>query len=345
MNVDFDWPVIGHDRIRDFLQKSLLTGTLSHAYLFSGPKHTGKTFMAKLLAKSVFCENFKKHLAGKIISGEKIPCGRCKSCEQFEKGLYADFFVVERPISEKTGKMKSTIPIAEIRSLQERINKRSFLNSYKVVIIPEAEFLSQESGNSLLKTLEEPSAGTIIILVSSSKELLLPTILSRCQLLQFLPLSKENIYDYLVEGGAGRTLAAEVAGASFGRPTVAMKLFNDKDALREMISATRELLDAFSQDTLKKFKLAEKMAKDSPDHVVASLGNLSGLARDILLMKLGLTDLLAFRSLEKELRDIHVRVSEDSLIKFLENLEKTRRYIKQKVHPRVALENLFLGEL
>ena len=91
-------------------------------------------------------------------------------------------------MNEKTNSRKSVISVSQIRELQEKINKRAFLNSYKIVIIPEAECLNQESGNALLKTLEEPTAKTVIILIATSKENVLPTIISRCQKFKFLPV-------------------------------------------------------------------------------------------------------------------------------------------------------------
>jgi len=198
--INFDWPIVGHDKIKGFLQTTIRNNVLSHAFIFEGPAQVGKTLTAKLFANSIVCDGFENLKEEKVT----LPCHRCDACRQFSKNMHPDFYVLEREINEKTGVKKNFITVAQIRALQEKINKRAFLNSYKIVLIPEAQYLNQEASNCLLKTLEEPAARTIMILITPNRDALLPTIQSRCQVLKFLPIIKERIYEYLLAQGANK---------------------------------------------------------------------------------------------------------------------------------------------
>lgn len=343
---DFNWPIIGHKRIKQFLQTGIIKNSLAHAYLFYGPRQVGKTLTAKLLAKSILCENYSSYLGVNRASSEKIvlPCGECNACRQFDKNIYADFYLVEREINEKTGKKKDVIAVSQIRELLEKVSRRAFLNSYKIVLIPEAEALNKEAGNCLLKTLEEPAPRTIIILIGLNKNLLLPTILSRCQILKFLPVKETEIYQYLLDRGANRSEAKELSAIAYGRPTVAMKFFTDQTALSEYKRDNTQLLDVLRAGAAAKFKWAESVTKKNEglDELTATLNQLSGLARDLLLINCYKSELMSNQYLEEKLSGLSGYYSPERLAAFLGRIEETKALIGKNINPRLALESLLL---
>ena len=355
-DIKFNWGLVGHGNIQKYLQTAIVNLHPSHAYVFYGPGKVGKTFLAKNIAQTVLCDEYRK--MGSLDSAVKVnpaelPCGRCDACRQFAKGMHPDLYTVEREVSEKTGKKKSVIAVGQIRDLLEKISQRAFLNSYKVVIIPEAQALSQEASNCLLKTLEEPAPRTIIFLITTNKNLLLPTILSRSQLFKFLPVPSDAVYEYLVAEGAGRDEARELARISRGRPTIARQFLKDKAKFDEYKNNTQGLLKVIVNRPLDRLKTIEKMfvedkglpaqpARAGGDAALKNLDALAGLIRDAMLAKLGRPDLMANYFVSNELNDLGQRAPSGWFCGFLRRIENARAMIQGNVSPRLVMENLFL---
>src|SRR3989338_2156727 len=285
--LEFNWSIIGHESVKSFLWTSVRNQSLSHAYLFHGPEKVGKTLTAKLFAQTILCDNYKRFSFNGHHQSLRVPCGTCPSCSQFDKKIHLDFHIIERANNEKNGKKKRQISVLQIRELTDKISRRSFKNSYKIIIVPEAHLLNEEASNCLLKNLEEPSPRTVFILISLSKELVLPTILSRCQQLKFLAVKREEIYDYLLKQGANHMDALELAAASAGRPTVAMGFFRHGDEFDEHKLNARFWWDFLLAKASDRFRLIEKMIEDEEgtDELFDRLDQLSGLARDLWLVK------------------------------------------------------------
>lgn len=160
--------LIGQEHIVKTLTNSLKMGTISHAYLFAGPKGTGKTTIARLLAKAVNCQNRKNK--------EFEPCNKCKACQGIIKAQSLDLIEIDAA---------SNRGIDEIRELRQGIKFSPTQLKYKVFIIDEVHMLTREAFNALLKTLEEPPEHAIFILATTELHKVLPTIVSRCQFFQF----------------------------------------------------------------------------------------------------------------------------------------------------------------
>ena len=340
----YNWPIIGHQNIKDFLQTAIRNQSMAQSFLFSGPSKVGKTLTAKYFAKSLLCEEYKRYQSGESIKAI-VPCGQCSACQQFDKKTYADLYFVEREVNEKTEKKKAVISVGQIRELIEKISKRSFLNSYKIVIIPEAESMTVEASNCLLKTLEEPSSQTIIILITKSQEQILPTILSRCQKFNFLPVTRDNIYDYLIQQGAGRDEAIQLAKMSVGRPTVAMKMYEKKDNWQDYQTQAKELLQVMCASADEKFKFIEKFAKKSKENreYVLLLNQLSSLARDLLMQRIYKKELISNAYLMNEFEAAQKKYSWSGLQSWCRELEEAKDLIYKNINGRLLLENLLLN--
>ena len=169
--------VAGQQHIVKTIRNALTTGKIAHAYLFAGPRGTGKTTMAKLLAKALNCEH-----------GVGCQCNECKNCQAINEGSHPD--VLEIDAASNNG-------VDEIRDLIDRVKYGTILGKYKVYIIDEVHMMTAGAFNALLKTLEEPPEHVIFILATTEPHKILPTILSRCQRYDFSKVSDSDIRERL----------------------------------------------------------------------------------------------------------------------------------------------------
>ncbi len=169
--------MIGHKKQWEFLKKKLELNQLSHAYLFTGSDGIGKKTFGIELVKLLNC-----------LSGSNKPCQKCANCQMIEKNAFPDLLIVKSVNSTssiKNEKDSLEIDIAQARDAQKFLSYKSYFGLYKAVIIDNAERMNQEAQSCFLKTLEEPKGKTLLILISSKPDILLPTIFSRCQILKF----------------------------------------------------------------------------------------------------------------------------------------------------------------
>jgi len=172
--------IVGQDHVKKVLTNALKMGRVAHAYIFAGPRGTGKTTTARILAKSLNCESRK----------DAEPCNRCQSCLAIDEGAFMD--VVELDAASNRG-------IDEIRRIREAAGYRPIEGKYKVYIIDEVHMLTKEAFNALLKTLEEPPEHVVFVLATTNLEKVPPTIVSRCQVLEFKNLPENLIFERLKE--------------------------------------------------------------------------------------------------------------------------------------------------
>ncbi|OGZ70687.1 MAG: hypothetical protein A2904_01870 [Candidatus Staskawiczbacteria bacterium RIFCSPLOWO2_01_FULL_33_9] len=165
--------IAGHKKQWNFLKNKFESGQLAHAYLFSGEEKLGKRTLSKEFVKLINCQ-----------SSLQKPCGICKNCKDIEKENHLDILMVNKKDD------KQEIEISQIREALSFLSYKSYYGGYKTVVIENAEKMNQEAQGCLLKTLEEPKGKTIIILIASHHELLLPTIFSRCQTISFFQTEK-----------------------------------------------------------------------------------------------------------------------------------------------------------
>ena len=311
--------VAGQEHIVKTLQNALATGKLAHAYLFAGPRGTGKTTMAKLLAKALNCDEGIGH-----------QCNECKNCKAIIEGTHPD--VLELDAASNNG-------VDEIRELIDKVKYGTILGRYKVYIIDEVHMLSTGAFNALLKTLEEPPEHVIFILATTEPHKILPTILSRCQRYDFTKLSDKDIKNRLKS-------VLEKEGVAYNDEAIDIIISLADGGMRDALSILDQVL-AYSgnkldvQDILDIFALEskeEKMGllnaiinKDVTDVLsrinrYVSLGtDIKRLTDDLLLI---LKDILIYQSSrnidcleilnEEEARDFFNRLDIDETLKMID---------------------------
>src|SRR5262245_35512401 len=182
--------VQGQPRAVEALKSALKNGSLHHAYLFAGPEGVGKELAARAFAQALLCP--ERPLEG---------CGSCDACGRVLRGNHPDLCFlmseeaqIERKLSGRSdfeGTPSRELRVEQVRKLQERLAYRPLEGTRKVAIVVSAHLMNEKAQNAFLKTLEEPPAGAIIILVASNADTLLPTVRSRCSRVHFVPLPVE----------------------------------------------------------------------------------------------------------------------------------------------------------
>jgi DNA polymerase-3 subunit gamma/tau len=210
--------VINQEHIVKTLTNAISSGLISHAYLFSGPRGTGKTTLARLLAKAVNCQGRKED------SFE--PCNKCSSCLEIMENRAMD--LIEIDAASHRG-------IDEIRDLKEGIRFAPTKSKYKVFIIDESHQLTKEAANALLKTLEEPPAHAIFVLATTEIHKMIPTIISRCQRFDFRKLTSPEIIKRL-------EIIVETEGAKIEQPALELIALNAGGSVRDAESLLDQVL-------------------------------------------------------------------------------------------------------
>ena len=222
----------------NLLTQALRKKRLSHAYLFTGPKGVGKETTAWAFLFHLFCEKDKEN-----------PCGECRACKKIEKEIHPDIYILFPE--------KREITIGQIREVIDFLKYRALEAEYKVILVKEAEKMNPEAGNALLKSLEEPPFYAIFILLTENFSKLLPTIVSRSQIVRFRTIPKGVIKEFLKKNFLFEEEVADtLAEVSFGSIGKAITIA-EKGILEELNSFVKA---GFSKSPLKKFKVAERLS-------------------------------------------------------------------------------------
>ena len=226
------WTIVGHEAVIVLLHNSLKNDRLSHAYLFIGPAGVGKMTLAVNLAQALNCESADR------------PCGNCASCRRILDSQHADVQVIDLA-------GKAEISIDQIRELERYASLKPFEGKCRVFIIDNAELMSSEAANCLLKTLEEPPPFVYIILLSVNEKALLSTILSRCQKLELRPVAVSAVKNALIEHRGMKPDDAHVlAKLSSGCMGWAVRASVDEDVLAHRKEQIATLVDIAQADRI-----------------------------------------------------------------------------------------------
>lgn len=318
--------IYGQDQIKNHLQNAIETGMVSHAYIITGEKYSGKEFIAGVFAQALLCE-----------AEESKPCGKCHSCSQAMSNNNPDIVTV-------THEKPNVIGVDEIR---EQVNEDILIKPYggrrKVYIIPEAEKMNQQAQNALLKTFEEPPEYAVILLLVTNSEELLPTIRSRAVEMNMKPVADSVVKDFLVKVGNVAPNRLDICVA-FARGNLG----------KALMFAQNEEFDSIRENAIKLLKYAGDM---DVAELIASAKNLSESQmdindfldicmvwyRDILLFKAtnDANDLI-FKEEIQYIRKVAQILSYSDINEILEAFEKAKGRLAANVNFELTMELLFI---
>jgi len=340
-NVLFFRDIRGRDSIIEGFRTALAHGRLSHAYLFIGPPGVGKRTFARALAVAYLCEK-----------GSADACGQCRSCRMMELGTHPDFGVVSPE------KDKRSISIEQIRDLQEHVSVASMCERGKVFILEGIEWLREEAANALLKTLEEPPPRTLLILVSPSRETLLPTIVSRCQIVRFAPLPTDLILEELesrfdLDESALR-LAALFADGSIGQAIEICEALGQDGKASSVLAQRPPLIERIDDlDDVTEITYAQELAKESRAGSGSAESGRQNIAQMLQYLILYYRDVLAVKLLGEaatvfnvdlidRVRNRAARLNVAAVLQLLDVLMDAQQKLMRNVNQQLLLGNLLL---
>jgi len=327
----FNWSIIGHKNITEFLKRSLKAESLAHAYLFYGPKNIGKYTLALKLTQILECQK-----------DTKKPCGLCQNCQYIKKGIHPDVNIIKKEPDKKN------IAIEQIRKLQKKLSLNSFSDGYKIAIIDQAETLSREGWDSLLKTLEEPTPKTIIVLITNEINQIPETIISRSQVLRFKSVSQEEITEHLVKDQKiEKTQAGILSALSFGRPGRAIHFIEDSQSFMDYKAKANNFLEILNSNFAERLKLIDTYT-DKKDKFLEKTQIYKNLLqiwtliiRDLILINSNQEGLVN-KFIDKDLKKTSNSCSLKKLKNTLLQIQQTKEYLQGNVSPKLAMENLLM---
>lgn len=323
-----DWPIIGNSEAIDFLEsllafERLTPGSIGGTYLFTGPNRVGRT-------SSV--EYFIRRLLG---SDDKTQAGTID--------MWPDVFRLRR------AEDKREIGVDQAREFSSRLALSAFTDSYRVGIIHEADLLSIEAANALLKSLEEARDKVIIFLITEQADRLPATVISRSQKITFHPVANDELYEWLInEHGLDRPFAKNIARLSDGRPGLALALARDKELLESYLSPARIFIGSFKTRLYEKWQEVGKLlagqkgtaAVEVAEKVIATW---RGITRDIIMTLLNQPELVRYAFLEQEIRQCANSLGLAEARALEEKLKKAKSYLGANVNPNIILENIIIN--
>ncbi len=324
--------ILDEQQLKDHLQNSLKTGNISHAYILAGEKGSGKKMIAKLYAKTLQCEDPQN------IGGVIEPCGKCHSCIQAENEDHPDIITVHHE--------HVALGVDDIREqVRDSVSIKPYSRPRKVYIIPDGEKMTIQAQNALLKTLEEPPAYVVILILTDNIDVFLPTILSRCITLQIRPVSDESLLDYLIKKKKVANYAAELCVA-FARGNVgrAMQLA-ESESFENVRLATLSLMETLPGKDITSMNLAVKeiIGDKKEDHRQDFMDVLMFLVRDLTVYKAAQTEEnLIFRDKVSYIRSTAQSCSFQVLGDMMQAILRAQRRLDTNVNAELTMEMLML---
>ena len=318
--------IIGHEQIINHLKSAMKWNKVSHAYIFNGEKGSGKKMLANAFAQMLQCEG----------EGEK-PCGTCRSCRQAESGNHPDIISV---IHEKP----NSIGIEDIREqLAGDIQIKPYQSRYKIYIVPDSEKMTVQAQNALLKTIEEPPSYAVILFLTTNAASFLPTILSRCVVLNMKPVPDTEVRKYLMEHVEIPDYQADVCTAfAQGNIGKAVKLATSEN-FNEIKMSALYLVKHIPNMDISEITAAVKAVTEFKVDIQDYLDLLAVWYRDVLYFK-ATNDVngLIFKEEVKYIREQTNHGSYEGMEQILQGLTKAKERLNANVNFDLTMELLFL---
>ena len=321
------WNLLGHDWAVDMLSQHVAKNTQRHAYLFTGSPTIGRRSLALAFARALTC------------SAPPAPgafCGECRECRQIGAMQHPDLHIIQ---AEKEGGM---LKVEQIRELRKSILLSPYQAKYRIVLLLRFEEANPSAANALLKTLEEAPSKVILLLTADNPEQLLPTIVSRCEVLRLRPAPLPRLENYLREKGAAEEKAEFLAHLSSGRTGYALSLLEDESSLEFRHEKLEEFSDLLKASRVKRFAYAEKIAKDKEEFRATLLLWLS-LWRDVMLFVAGDEKSLVNIDQRELIEKLAQKLDLSGAKKLLSTAENGIGQLNRNINARLLAEVILLG--
>jgi len=321
--------IIGQEHIKEHLRATISTGKVSHAYLISGEIQAGKEFIANAFAQALLCDN---------LGDDFESCMECHSCKQAISKNHPDIITL-------THAKPNTISVDDIREqIVSDVSIKPYNNKWKIYIINEAEKMTVQAQNALLKTLEEPPAYVVILLLVTNTQMLLPTIISRCISLNMRPVEDKELRSYLMKVVKIPDYQADICVA-FARGNVGKaKSLATSEEFDEIKNESIRILKYVSRmevadmiETLKKLSEYKLSTDDFLDIMMVWY-------RDVLMYKATMdAGALIFKEEDSNIRKIACESTYEGIENIILAIEKTKTRLKANVNFELAMELLLLS--
>ena len=318
--------ILGHEQIKEHFRNAVETGKVSHAYILSGEAGMGRKSLANAFALSLLCEK-----------GMEEPCMQCHACKQVLSGNHPDLIYV-------THEKPASIGVDDIREqINDTIQVRPYSSYYKIYIVDEAEKMTVQAQNALLKTIEEPPAYAVILLLTTNQDSFLPTILSRCVQLKLKPLKDTVVKEYLVQSlGEDESQADIYAAFARGNLGKAIHLAQSEEfgvMYKEMLRLLKHIKDTDISELLDYIR---KVKEENLD-IRECLDFMQMWYRDILMYKTTKDiNLLIFKDEFSTVKSVSTTSGYDGLERILEAIDKARIRLDANVNTELVMELMLL---
>ncbi len=321
-----NWGLLGHDWAVDLLRSHLTNDRTRHAYLITGPQGVGRRTLAIRLAQALNCQE---------PVAPAIPCGVCRACRLIQKMQHPDFSVVQ-------GEDSRALKVDQIRELQRTLSLSPYESNYKIALLLRFEEANPNAANALLKTLEEPPPQVVMLLTASDAEALLPTIISRCEVIRLRPLSIQKVSEGLQTLlGLPTEECHLLAHLSGGRPGYAINLSQYPEVLEQREIQLDDHQKLLSASRVERFSYAEELSKDK-SILLSTLQTWLTFWRDITLRAAGSSAPITNIDRESEIDTLAGKFVLATACSIVRHLEHAIEQIEKYVNARLVTEVLML---
>lgn len=319
--------IVGQEQLKEHLQNAIATNKVSHAYIINGERNAGKEFIARVFAMTLQCEK-----------GEAEPCGECHSCKQALGNNQPDIIYIshEKP---------NTIGVEDIRvQINGDIAIKPYSSPRKIYVINEGEKMTPQAQNALLKTLEEPPEYAVILILTTNVEALLPTVLSRCVVLNMKPVSDRLVKKYLMEQLAVPDYKANIcvafARGNIGKAKMLASSEEFEKVKNEAISLVKNINEMEISEIVKAIRKISEYKFDVNDY----LDILMAWYRDVLLFKATKdVNSLVFKEDIQQIMKMSDRSTYEGIEKIVNALQSAKKRLEANVNFDLTMELLFLA--
>ena len=319
--------IVGQEQLKEHLQNAIATNKVSHAYIINGERNAGKEFIARVFAMTLHCEK-----------GETEPCGECHSCKQALGNNQPDIIYIshEKP---------NTIGVEDIRvQINGDIAIKPYSSPRKIYIINEGEKMTPQAQNALLKTLEEPPEYAVILILTTNVEAMLPTVLSRCVVLNMKPVSDRLVKKYLMEQLAVPDYKANISVAfargNIGKAKMLASSEEFEKVKDEAITLVKNINDMEISEIVKAIKKISEYKFDVNDY----LDILMAWYRDVLLFKATKdVNSLVFKEDIQQIMRMSDRSTYEGIEQIVNALQSAKKRLEANVNFDLTMELLFLA--